>query len=159
MSKYFLSRFAGFFLLLLFAATSAAAPPINTLEKSLLFGYEASDIAIRGFDTVAYFTEGRAIEGTEQYSTKWNGAVWQFSSAEHLSLFEENPEKYAPQFGGYCAYGVSQNYLVKIEGTNWTIVDGKLYLNYDDSVQKKWESDIPGFISLAKGKFSGLLAQ
>jgi len=159
MRKSFFSQIAAFFLLILFATTSTAAPPINTLEKSLLFGYEASDIAIRGFDTVAYFLEGRAIEGTEQYSTKWKGAVWQFSSAEHLSLFEKNPEKYAPQYGGYCAYGVSQNNLVKIEGTNWTIVDDKLYLNYDDSVQKIWESDIPGFISTANGKFAELLSQ
>ena len=159
MTKVLSSQFSAFLLLIFVSITAIAAPPINTLEKSLLFGYEASDIAIRGFDTVAYFTEGKPIEGTEDFFTQWNGATWQFSSAEHLMLFKQNPEKYAPQFGGYCAYGVSQGNLVKIEGNNWTIVEKKLYLNYDNSVQKQWETDIPGYISIANKKFSGLLSE
>ncbi|MGS2718856.1 YHS domain-containing (seleno)protein [Eionea flava] len=150
------------FLLLLFvlASTSAFAKgPINTLEKSGFFGYEPSELAIRGADTVAYFTEGKYIAGSEQFSTQWQGATWQFVSQKHLDLFTHSPEQYAPQYGGYCAYGVSRNYLVKIEPENWTIVDGKLYLNYDDGVQRKWEKDIPGFINKADQQFPELLVK
>lgn len=73
-------------------------------------------------------------------------ATWYFSSAEHRDLFKEKPESFAPQFGGYCAYGVSQNYLVKIEPENWTIIDGKLYLNFNNSVQKTWERNAQDYI-------------
>ena len=143
---------------LVFAGTQAfAAEPINTLEKSGLFRYKPSGLAIRGADTVAYFTENKYVPGSDRFITEWNGAVWQFSSQENLDKFIANPEAYAPQYGGYCAYGVAQNYLVKIEPENWTIVDGKLYLNYDDGVQKKWEKDIPGYIVQANAKFAELL--
>lgn len=146
-------------LILLLTSTTVLAEkaPINTLEKSGFFGYEASEIAIRGADTVAYFTEGKYVPGSDQFTTQWQGATWQFASQKHLDLFINDPEKYAPQYGGYCAYGVSRNYLVKIEPENWTIVDGKLYLNYNDGVQRKWEKDIPGFIQKADQQFPDLL--
>ena len=145
---------------LLLAGTTAAlaAEPINTLERSGLIGYDPSGVAIRGYDTVAYFTEGEPVEGSEDFTTEWEGATWRFASQEHLDLFEADPEKYAPQYGGYCAYGVAKDSLVKIEPDLWTIVDGKLYLNYDDGVQEKWERDIEGFIASADEKFEGLLA-
>lgn len=132
---------------------------INTLEKSGLFGFKPSGVAIRGTDTVAYFTESKPVKGSDQFTTEWNGATWKFASQENLDLFVANPEKYAPQYGGYCAYGVSNGYLVKIEPENWSIVDGKLYLNFNDGVQKKWEKDIPGFIQQADGRFDDLLAK
>jgi len=140
-------------------STSAlAAEPINTLEKSGLFGYEASGVAIRGYDTVAYFTEGKPLDGSDDFSTGWEGATWRFASQEHLDLFVAEPDKYAPQYGGYCAYGVAaQGALVKIEPELWTIVDGKLYLNYNQKVQKNWEQDIAGFIATADEKFPNLL--
>ncbi|MFK8083573.1 MAG: YHS domain-containing (seleno)protein [Granulosicoccus sp.] len=134
-----------------------AAEPVNTLEKKGLFGYKPSGVAIRGYDTVAYFTQGAPVEGLESLSTEWEGATWQFSSQEHLELFEADPTKYAPQYGGYCAYGVAKDGLVKIEPENWTIVDDKLYLNFDEKVQRLWEKDIAGFIATADGKFDGLL--
>ena len=139
-------------------ASALAAEPINTLEKSGLFGYDPSGIAIRGYDTVAYFTEGAPVEGSEEFTAEWQGATWRFASAEHLDLFEADPERYAPQYGGYCAYGVAQDGLVKIEPENWTILDDKLYLNYDDKVQALWEKDVPGFIEQADAKFDALLA-
>ncbi|MFK7993329.1 MAG: YHS domain-containing (seleno)protein [Granulosicoccus sp.] len=139
------------------SGSTLAAEPVNTLEKKGLFGYKASGIAIRGYDTVAYFTQGAPVEGLASISTVWEGATWQFSSQEHLALFEAEPTKYAPQYGGYCAYGVAKDGLVKIEPENWTILDDKLYLNYDDKVQRLWEKDIPGFISTADGKFEALL--
>jgi len=142
---------------LLAGASAFAAEPINTLEKKGLFGYEPSGIAIRGYDTVAYFTQGAPAEGAAEFSTDWEGATWQFASQEHLDLFVAEPEKYAPQYGGYCAYGVAKDGLVKIEPENWSIIDGKLYLNYNDKVQGLWEADIAGFIATADKKFEALL--
>ena len=140
------------------AGAAVAAEPINTLERSGLFGYDPSGIAIRGYDTVAYFTEGRPLEGSERFESEWQGATWRFASQEHLDLFEADPTSYAPQYGGYCAYGVVEGGLVKIEPENWTIVEDKLYLNYDDDVQEKWERDIPGYIAEADARFESLLA-
>ena len=145
-------------LLLVAGGTALAAEPINTLERSGLIGYDPSGVAIRGYDTVAYFTEGKPVEGSDDFTADWEGATWRFASQEHLDLFEADPAKYAPQYGGYCAYGVAQDSLVKIEPDLWTIVDGKLYLNYDDDIQEKWERDISGFIETADGKFEDLLA-
>lgn len=149
---------AAVILLALSTISATAAEPINTLERSGLFGYKPSGIAIRGFDTVAYFTDGKPLEGSDEFTSEWQGATWKFASRQHLDMFEENPGKYAPQYGGYCAYGVAQDSLVKIEGDNWTIVEDKLYLNYDDDLQGKWEKDIPGFIETANNKFEPLLS-
>jgi len=143
---------------LLGAGVVQAAEPINTLEKSGLFGYKPSGTAIRGYDTVAYWTEGRPVEGDEGITSEYMGATWQFASDENKSLFDADPGKYAPQYGGYCAYGVAKDGLVKIEPENFTLIDDKLYLNYDDKVQGLWEKDVPGFINDANTKFEGLLA-
>jgi len=79
-------------------------------EKGL-FGYEPNGIAIRGYDTVAYFTDSAPIKGASEFSTEWKDAIWHFASQQHLDAFNDDQERYAPQFGGYCAYGVSQGYL------------------------------------------------
>lgn len=134
-----------------------AEESINTLEKSGLFSFKPSGVAIRGTDPVAYFTESKAVMGSDEFTTQWQGATWKFSSQAHLDLFTATPEKYAPQYGGYCAYGVTQGYLVKIEPENWSIIDGKLYLNFSDSVQKKWNKDTKGYIADADIKFQNLL--
>jgi YHS domain-containing protein len=144
---------------MLFLTTAMAAEPINSLERSGLWGYKPSGVAIRGYDPVAYFTQAAPVEGSDEFTTQWRGARWKFASRENLNLFEENPERYAPQYGGYCAYGVAQDYLVKIEPENWSILDDKLYLNYDDDVQSLWEADIPGFIQSADENFAGLVAK
>ncbi len=146
-------------LALLISVTAAhAAEPINTLEKKGFFSYKPSGIAIRGYDPVAYFTQGGPTEGSEQFSYEWEGAVWHFSSQEHLDLFTAEPTRYAPQYGGYCAYGVAVDALVKIEPEFWAIIDDKLYLNYSDKFQKLWEKDPEGYIVTADEKFSDLLA-
>lgn len=149
--------FAFLLSLFVFSATVFASEPINTLEKSGLFGFKPSGIAIRGTDTVAYFTQGQVVKGSDSFSTQWQGATWKFASQKHLDLFLAEPEKYAPQYGGYCAYGVSNGYLVKIEPENWSIVDGKLYLNYNDSVQEKWSRAKQGYIASADKQFPALL--
>jgi len=146
------------FSLLLVSQAATAAPPINTLEKKGLFGYAHNGIAIRGYDTVAYFTVGKPVKGKDAYTTEWNGATWKFSSQEHLDLFVGAPEEYAPQYGGYCAYGVAQDSLVKIEPEYWTIFGGKLYLNFNRKLNNKWKKDIPGYIKTADEAFEKLLA-
>ena len=105
-----------------------------------------SDEAIRGYDTVAYFTEGQPVKGDEQFSHEYNEATWLFSSQGNLDLFRDDPEKYAPQYGGYCAYAVSQNTTASIKPELFTIVDGKLYLNYSKSVNDKWLANKANFI-------------
>jgi len=105
--------------------------------------YTSWGTAIDGYDPVAYFTAGRPVEGDSDYSYDWNGATWKFSSAENRDLFIANPEKYAPQYGGYCAWAVSQGYTASTDPDAWKIVDDKLYLNYSRSVQSRWEMNIP----------------
>lgn len=145
-----------FMLLVTGIGLAQAAEPINTLEKAL-FGHKPNGIAIRGYDTVAYFTQGRPVMGSSDHSTEWMGATWHFSTPEHMNQFIQDPKAYAPQYGGYCAYGVSQGYLVKIEPDQWRIVDNKLYLNFDEDVQTKWLKDIPGFINKADESIATLL--
>lgn len=111
--------------------------------------YSTKAGAIKGYDPVAYFKEGKPIKGLEDHSLEWMGAMWYFSSKENKNLFLTDPKKYAPQFGGYCAYGVAKGGLYKIEPEAWKIVEGKLYLNYSLKFQKEWEEDIPGYIEQA----------
>jgi len=108
--------------------------------------YVESGVAIDGYDPVAYFTDGKPVEGDRSHVAEWNGATWYFSSAANRDMFASNPEKYAPQYGGYCAWAVSQGYTASTDPDAWKIVDGKLYLNYSKSVQSRWDKDIAGNI-------------
>ncbi len=142
----------------LFAGTAvSAAPPVNTL-KGGVFGGRAN-VAILGYDPVAYFTDGRPLKGEPAFVFEWMGAKWQFASQSHLDLFKADPEKYAPQYGGYCAYGVSQDQLVGIEPDKFKVLGGKLYLNYDAEVQAIWLKDPAGYVKQADAKFKALLAK
>ena len=123
------------------AAAAESAPPVY-IESS-------SNLAIRGTDPVAYFTEGKAVEGDSQYETVYQEATWRFSSAENQELFESDPEAYAPQYGGYCAKALSEGNVVSTDPEAWKIVDDKLYLNYSPEVQQQWVQDIQGNIELA----------
>ena len=127
---------------------ASAAPPINSI---------GGDHAIHGYDTVAYFTEGRPTRGDEAFQVEYNDATWLFASAANRDRFAADPETWAPQYGGYCAYGVSKGYAPDIDPVAWNIVDGKLYLNYSPNVQRKWEQDIPGYISTANEQWPGVL--
>jgi len=119
----------------------------------------ASDgIAIRGTDPVAYFTQGRPVAGSPAYSADWRGATWLFSTAAHRDAFLAEPEAYAPQYGGFCAWAVAEKgKLYSTQPENWTIVAGKLYLNYNDAVQAKWESDSPAFIEAGDRRWPGII--
>lgn len=136
-------------------AVVAAEPPINTLKNSFFSG--RTDTAINGYDTVAYFTMNKPVKGLDSLVHEWMGAKWKFSTQAHLDLFKANPEKYAPQYGGYCAYGVAQGQLVKVDPAQFAVRDGKLYLNYDADVQATWKKDIPGYIKQADERFNALL--
>ena len=157
LTKTFTRLFQVALLLVAYAGSASAAEPINTLERTGIFGYEPTGIAIRGYDTVAYFTVGEATLGSDEFTTEWEGATWKFASQEHLDLFVEAPEKYAPQYGGYCAYGVAKDALVKIEGENWDIIDDKLYLNYNNRLQRRWQQGYNEYIEEANEKFAILL--
>ena len=116
-------------------------------EKPPVFAVDG--VALRGYDPVAYFTEGKPVKGDPAISLQWKGAAWHFASAANRDAFKAAPEKYAPQYGGYCAFGTAQGYAVQTEPDAWKIVEGKLYLNYNQSVRTRWEQDIPGFIGAA----------
>lgn len=110
---------------------------------------DASGLALKGYDPVAYFTEGKPVQGKPEFTARHEGATYRFASAANRDAFLAGPAKYAPQYGGYCAYGMASGYKAPIEPDAWTIVDGKLYLNYSQSVRDRWSSDIPGFIRKA----------
>ena len=107
-------------------------------------------VAIKGYDPVAYFTDKKAEMGNEMHSAMWMGAKWQFKREANKMMFEKNPEKYAPQYGGYCAYGVGVNSLFSTDPTVFTIEDGKLYLNKNKDVGMKFNEDVKGNIAKAE---------
>jgi YHS domain-containing protein len=121
--------------------SSLAAAPVNTNWRGL---------AIKGYDPVAYFTDGKPVEGSADFTFEWEDAKWRFASAEHRDAFAKEPARYAPQFGGFCAWAVSQGYTADIDPEAWKLVDGKLYFNYSPKVQAKWEEDAAG--NIAKGE-------
>ncbi|MEL7303380.1 MAG: YHS domain-containing (seleno)protein [Pseudomonadota bacterium] len=125
--------------------------------KPLINQIGSKGVAIKGFDPVAYFTVGKPTKGTSEHTSEYKGATWKFASAENKALFDGNPEKYAPAYGGYCAYGVAQGALVKIEGNAWAIRNGKLYLNYNRSVQNRWAKKPASFIKTANTKWPKLI--
>lgn len=114
-------------------------------------------VAVGGYDPVAYFTENKPVKGSEEITADYKGATWRFASSENRDTFLADPERYAPQYGGYCAYAVSTGYTAKADPEAWTVVDGKLYLNYSKGVQSRWSQDIPGNISKADANWPGVL--
>lgn len=128
---------------------SAASPvdPVNKDRKSL---------AMKGYDAVAYFEQGRPVKGSPEFRHEWNGATWHFASAASRDTFKASPEKFAPQYGGYCSWAVSNNYTADADPEAWKIVNGRLYVNYNKSVQKKWEPEAARRISDADRNWPGL---
>jgi YHS domain-containing protein len=135
------------------AGVTAPVAAAGVVNSSFLGG-----IAIEGTDPLAYFTEGRPVEGSSAFEHEWMGATWRFASAENRDRFAANPEKYAPQYGGYCAWAVARGYTAKIDPEAWRIVDGKLYLNYSKDVQTQWSADIPGNITKGDANWPKLRA-
>jgi hypothetical protein len=104
-------------------------------------------LALRGTDVVGYFTEGRVLRGRPEFSAEWGGVRWLFTSAANRDRFLADPAAHAPAYGGFCAWAVSQGYTAPTDPAAWRIVEGRLFLNYDQSIQRRWERDIPGFIA------------
>lgn len=137
----------------LFAAAPAHAdePPVHTAMFS--------NVAVGGYDPVAYFTDGRAVRGSTQHRIVHQGFEYRFASAAHLAAFRANPAQYTPQYGGYCAWAVANGYTAAGNPRNWRIVDGRLYLNYNDEIQQRWERNIPGFITSANTNWPSVLSR
>ena len=110
-------------------------------ERSAPVNQSSDGVAIEGYDPVAYFTDSKPVMGSSEYTYQWHGAVWHFASAQHRDAFAKSPESYAPQYGGYCAYGVSQGHTASVDPAAWKIINGKLYLNYNREVQQLFLKD------------------
>ena len=136
------------------ATLAALAPAVRASKPSI---YAEDGIAIDGTDAVAYFTEGKPVAGSPEFSHDWMGATWHFSTAENRDLFAADPDAYAPQYGGYCAYAVSEGYTASTVPEAWKIVDGKLYLNFSRRIQRRWERDITGHIESANANWPSVL--
>ena len=125
---------------------------LGTFLLALALGVQAqnnvdsSGLALKGHDPVAYFSEGKPVPGKPEFTATHEGATYRFASAASRDAFLASPARYAPQYGGYCAYGMASGYKAPIEPDAWTIVEGKLYLNYNRSVRSRWSADIPGYI-------------
>ncbi|WP_026959737.1 YHS domain-containing (seleno)protein [Aliagarivorans taiwanensis] len=144
-------------LALLLVLASIFLPGQVMAAKDPIFTPWSSNKAIRGYDPVAYFTQQAAVKGSKQYTLEWQGADWLFSSAENLAAFEAEPERYAPQYGGYCAYALANDELAPIDPEQFTIVDGKLYLNYSAKIQQRWLKNRDEYISDADGHWPTVL--
>lgn len=126
----------------------AATPPV----------FAEDGVAINGYDPVAYFTVGKAVRGEASFTSDWNGAVLRFATWENKATFDSDPEKYAPKYGGYCAYAVSQGYTASTDPDAWTIHEGRLYLNYSKRVRRTWLKDVEAHIGAADRNWPAVLS-
>jgi YHS domain-containing protein len=121
--------------------------------------YEKDGLALRGYDPVAYFQENRPVKGSVEHKAEYKGSTFHFASKANRDAFVAAPEKYAPQYGGFCAFGTSGGYKAAIDPAAFSIVDGKLYLNYNRDVQSKWKTDVPGYIAKADKNWPSVAKQ
>lgn len=131
----------------LIASVPARAGEINDLDGP----------AIKGYDPVAYFNAGKPVAGTSEFTADYKGATFRFASAANRDAFKAMPEKFAPQYGGFCAYAASYGAKADVDPSAYAIVDGKLYLNYNKSVQTKWNQDTTGYIAKGNANWSSVV--
>lgn len=134
-----------------------AAAPQALARQPEIYASIVQGVGVGGHDVVAYFTEGRPVKGSAEFTAQHAGAQWRFTSAKNRDLFKADPTRYAPQFGGYCSYAAARGYTAHGDPQAWRIIDGKLYLNYDKSVQKIWERNTPVEISNARANWPKIL--
>ncbi|CAA0112410.1 Uncharacterised protein [BD1-7 clade bacterium] len=137
-------------------AGAAAALVFSSLTFASAVNTGENDVAIHGYDPVAYFTKSKPVEGSAKYTATHDGAIYRFSSAKNRDLFKANTDKYAPQFGGYCAMGVALNKKLDVDPDAFYISDNKLYLNLNKAVQKKWLTDVNGYVKSADRIWGGI---
>lgn len=130
------------------SATTLLAIATSSFAADIDMSADANDLAIKGYDPVAYFTQSQPVKGQQQFTATYKNTIYQFSSAKNRNLFKASPVKYAPQYGGFCAFGVTKGRKFETDPTAWRVVDGKLYLNLNHDVQKDWLKDIPGYITV-----------
>ena len=147
--------------LLMLPAAVPAAPPAQppSPEPLLRVVVDAEGVAIGGYDPVAYFIEGRAVPGSPDFEHRWNGAVWRFATAAARDRFAADPEAYAPRFGGWCAWAMSQDRLSRGDPQVWRIVDGRLYFNCSPDAQRQWEADLAAAIARGEANWARRLAR
>ena len=154
MSAFFrVSTLATVFLSFLIIASNAIAD-----ENDYVFTGKVG-IAIRAYDPVSYHLDQLPVKGSSEFSTEWKGAVWHFASAENRDLFKADPERWAPRYGGYCAYAVANDALASTDPRAWTVYKDRLYLNYSLRVRKKWTKDILGYIEIADRNWPDVLSK
>ena len=117
---------------------------------------DANDVILAGHDAVAYFTESKAVKGSAEFTAQHDGAVYRFSSAANRDAFRANPNKYAPAYGGYCAFGAALGKKFDVDGKAFEVVEGRLYVNKNLAVYKKWSQDIPTNIVKAEGQWHNI---
>ncbi|MBC6437200.1 MAG: YHS domain protein [Rhodobacteraceae bacterium] len=129
------------------AALRAAEPPI----------YTEGGIAIDGSDTVAYFTEGRLVAGVAGITAEWMGVTWHFASVANQGVFMTDPDRYAPVFGGYCAFAAARGYIAPTVPEAWTIYEGRLFLNFSLRIRRRWLDEVPEAITAGEANWPGIL--
>ena len=135
---------------------NAIVPPFAEAKSEINKNWRG--LAIKGYDPVAYHTEGKPRKGSKTYEVDWKGATWRFASAANRDRFAASPEDYAPAYGGYCAWAVAQGKTAGVDPEKaWNLVDGRLYLNYNVNIKKEWEQDISGNIRKADANWPGVL--
>ncbi len=136
-----------------------ALVPWPAPSQAVLTVFAERGLAIRGYDPVAYFSEGRAVRGQAAFTHAWAGATWRFASAAHRDRFAADPAAFAPQFGGFCAWAVAHGYDAPIDPQAWKVVEGRLFLNYDRATQRRWEADMPALIAKGDANWPALEAK
>ena len=142
----------------LLAAALVLSPLAAQAKSNEIYTGWLSSSAVGGYDPVAYFTEGKPVAGNSAITHQWKGTTWRFSSEKNRDLFKAEPAKYAPQYGGYCAWAVSQGYTAKGDPNHWKIVGGKLLPELRrQACSANWEQDIPGHITNANRNWPKVL--
>lgn len=137
------------------AAATATMISARAARARIFTGF-IEGTAVGGYDAVTYHTTGVATPGSEEITLSYEGATWRFASVENRDLFEANPEAYAPEYGGHCAWAMAQGYLAQGDPEVWRIVDGRLFLNASQGINRRWLRDIPGFIAQADANWPSL---
>ena len=132
------------------------SPDMEALPPAPVFAIDR--IAIRGTDPIAYFEHRRPVAGDPALQAEWNGAIWRFASADNRDAFMAEPQRFAPQYGGFCAWAVAEKgELYSTQPENWSIVENRLFLNFNDDIQRRWQADVPGFIARADSRWPEII--